>query len=98
MRTTVVTVAVSTALWLAAPAAQGQSGRHPDGLWIGAGLGHGTMNRSCDSCWSAPHRRLGPTRLIRMFASEQPFTCGGSRAAMITPAAPPPARGEGLLR
>jgi|SRR6266487_261051 len=59
MRTTVVAIAVSTALWLAAPAAQGQSGQHQDGLWIGAGLGHGTMNRSCDSCWSGP--RTGGT-------------------------------------
>src|SRR5438552_2045757 len=66
MRTIRVALAASTALWLAASTARGQSGPRHDGLSLSAALGHGTMNASCDSICSSVPRTGGTTGLLQV--------------------------------
>src|SRR2546422_11483121 len=79
VHTTVVVLAASGALWLAAPPAWGQSDHRRDGFWFDAGVGHGTMSVSCDSvCGSGP--RIGgttPFLQLRAAVSPRPPVGGG---------------------
>ena len=77
MRTTMVVLAVA-GLWLAASRAHAQSGQRRGGLWVEAGLGHGTMNVSCDSvCFGGP-RTGGTAGFVEVAAVDQHFRMGGA--------------------
>src|SRR5439155_3858536 len=66
-----VFVAVSC-LSLAAPRAQAQSGqRRGGGLWVEAGLGHGTMNVSCDSVCFGGSRTGGTAGFVEVAAVDR---------------------------
>ena len=77
MRTTMVVLAVSC-LSLAAPRAQAQSGQRRGGLWVEAGLGHGTMNVSCDSVCFGGSRTGGTAGFVEVAAVDQHFRIGGA--------------------
>jgi len=77
MRTTMIVLAVA-GLWLAASRADAQSGQRRGGLWVEAGLGHGTMNVSCDSvCFGGP-RTGGTAGFVEVAAVDQHFRMGGA--------------------
>lgn len=57
-------VAVGVVL-LAAPAAQAQYPQQRDGLWVGFGLGYGSSNVVCDSCYRGP-RTEGVTAFLKL--------------------------------
>src|SRR6266576_2314130 len=77
MRTTMVVLAVSC-LSLAAPRAQAQSGQRHGGLWVEAGLGHGTMSVSCDSACFSGSRTGGTAGFVEIAAVDQHFRMGGA--------------------
>src|SRR5213592_2967884 len=77
MRTTMVVLAVS-GLWLAAWRAHAQSGQRHGGLWVEAGLGHGTMNVSCDSMCFGGRRTGGTAGFVEVAAVDQHFRMGGA--------------------
>ncbi len=77
MRTTMVVLAVSC-LSLAAPRAQAQSGQRHGGLWVEAGLGHGTMSVSCDSVCFSGSRTGGTAGFVEIAAVDQHFRMGGA--------------------
>jgi len=72
-----VVLAVSC-LSLAAPRAQAQSGQRDRGLWVEAGLGHGTMNVSCDSVCFGGSRTGGTAGFVEIAAVDQHFRMGGA--------------------
>src|SRR6266550_619980 len=77
MRTTMVVLAVSC-LSLAAPRAPAQSGQRHGGLWVEAGLGHGTMSVSCDSVCFSGSRTGGTAGFVEIAAVDQHFRMGGA--------------------
>ncbi|PYP48221.1 MAG: hypothetical protein DMD42_01545 [Gemmatimonadetes bacterium] len=79
VHTTVVVLAASGALWLAAPPAWGQSDHRRDGFWFDGGLGHGTMSVSCDSVCGGGPRTGGTTAFLQLGAAvSQQVRIGGA--------------------
>src|SRR3989449_11143443 len=86
VHTTVVVLAASGALWLAAPPAGGQSDHRRDGFWFDGGLGHGTMSGSCDSVCGGGPRTGGAPALLRLGAARRPpGGVGGGRHGLGRP-------------